>query len=171
MKKIGPLLLAAGFVMLGGEVMADPAIPAGDDVQYTFTRLSPGNPVTFMYDSPTFIDVVQNGPGFVFTPTSCSGCEGFNSGTVVFSESNGSFDDVVAGGEGTLFFGNGAFTSLGEHTSFAPGGVTLDVLLVPTAVPEPSGWVLMLAGLGGVGLVLRQAKRKLGVAFAQALAD
>jgi PEP-CTERM motif len=171
MKKIGPLLLAAGFVMLGGEAMADPTIPAGDEVQYTFTRLSPGNPVTFVYDSPTFIDVVQNGPGFVFTPTSCGGCSGSNNGTAVFAESDGSFDDVVAGGEGTLFLGNDTFTSLGEHASLAPGGATLDVVLVSTAVPEPSAWALMLAGLGGIGLVLRRAKRKLGVTFTQALAD
>ena len=34
------------------------------------------------------------------------------------------------------------------------------------AVPEPSSWALMILGLGGAGLALRQAKRKLGSAVA-----
>jgi hypothetical protein len=32
-------LLATGFVVFGGAAMADPVIPVGDEVQYTFTRL------------------------------------------------------------------------------------------------------------------------------------
>ncbi len=31
-----------------------------------------------------------------------------------------------------------------------------------SAAPEPSTWILMFAGLGGIGLMLRQAKRKMG---------
>jgi hypothetical protein len=171
MRTIEALLLATGFVMFGGAAMADPVIPAGDDVQYTFTRLTPGNPVTFVYDSPTFVDVVQNEPGFIFTPTSCTGCAGFTSGNVQFVESNGSFDDVFAGGEATLFLGNNAFTTLGEHSSLAPGGSTLDVELVSaTAVPEPATWALMLSGLGGMGLVVRRMKRKQGFTSARAVA-
>ena len=34
-----------------------------------------------------------------------------------------------------------------------------------SAAPEPSTWVLMFAGIGGIGLVLRQAKRKIGFRF------
>ncbi len=31
-----------------------------------------------------------------------------------------------------------------------------------SAAPEPSTWLLMFAGIGGMGLMLRQAKRKIG---------
>jgi hypothetical protein len=154
MKTIGALL-AAGSVVLGASAaLADPPIPVGDQVQYTFTR----GDVSFVFDSPTFIDLVANGPAYVFTPDSCTGCAGFNNGTATFALSNGAYDDVIAGGEGTLFLGTTAFTSTGVHDSFGPRGATLDVALVP--VPEPSTWALMLAGLAGLGLALRQAKRK-----------
>jgi hypothetical protein len=155
-------LLATGFVMLGGAAMADPTIPAGDEVEYTFTRLTPGNPVTFVYDSPSFVDVVQNEPGFLFTPTSCTGCAGFTSGNAQFVESNGSFDDVIVGGEATLFLGNNAFTSLGVHNSLAPSGSTLDVELIPatvSAAPEPATWAMMLIGFGGLGATMRGRRK------------
>jgi hypothetical protein len=165
MKTIRTLLLAAGFGMLAAAAMADPPIPTGDEVQYTFTRLSPGNAVTFVFDSPTFIDVTPT-EGDVFTPTSCTGCADFNNGTATFAQI-GSFDDVQAGGEGTLFLSSTAFTTTGVHNSFNPSGATLDVEFVRASVPEPASWALMLAGFGGMGLMLRQAKRK---SFARALA-
>jgi hypothetical protein len=34
-----------------------------------------------------------------------------------------------------------------------------------SAAPEPSSWLLMIAGIGGVGLVLRRAKKTLDVQF------
>ncbi len=39
-----------------------------------------------------------------------------------------------------------------------------------SAAPEPSTWLLMFAGIGGIGLTLRQAKRKMGVGAKDALA-
>ena len=39
-----------------------------------------------------------------------------------------------------------------------------------SAAPEPSTWLLMFAGIGGIGLMLRQAKRKMGFRFKDALA-
>lgn len=38
------------------------------------------------------------------------------------------------------------------------------------ACPEPSTWLLMLAGVGGIGLAFRQAKRKHGFRFKDAFA-
>ena len=38
----------------------------------------------------------------------------------------------------------------------------------PTGVPEPSTWLLMFAGLGGIGLMLRRAKQTVGFRFKDA---
>ena len=38
-----------------------------------------------------------------------------------------------------------------------------------SAAPEPSTWVLMVAGIGGVGLMLRRAKQTMGFRFKDAL--
>jgi hypothetical protein len=34
-----------------------------------------------------------------------------------------------------------------------------------SAVPEPSTWLLMIAGIGGIGLMLRRAKKSVGFGF------
>ncbi len=39
-----------------------------------------------------------------------------------------------------------------------------------SAAPEPSTWLLMFAGIGGIGLMLRQAKKTMGFRFKDALA-
>jgi hypothetical protein len=39
-----------------------------------------------------------------------------------------------------------------------------------SSAPEPSTWLLMLGGIGGIGLMLRQAKRKTGQRLAALLA-
>ena len=38
-----------------------------------------------------------------------------------------------------------------------------------SAVPEPAAWLLMIAGIGGVGLMLRRARRSMGLQFNDAL--
>ena len=38
-----------------------------------------------------------------------------------------------------------------------------------SAAPEPSTWLLMIVGIGGIGFMLRQAKRKMGFRFKDAL--
>lgn len=39
-----------------------------------------------------------------------------------------------------------------------------------SAAPEPGTWALMMAGVGGIGLAFRQAKKKHGFTFARAIA-
>ncbi len=39
-----------------------------------------------------------------------------------------------------------------------------------SAAPEPSTWLLMLAGIGGIGLMLRRARKTMGFRFKDALA-
>jgi hypothetical protein len=58
---------------------------------------------------------------------------------------------------GTPFFG-----SLGGDFQITPAVAT-------GAVPEPSTWLLMIAGIGGVGLVLRRARKSMGLRFKDAL--
>ncbi len=48
---------------------------------------------------------------------------------------------------------------------------TYGALHALSAAPEPSTWLLMLAGVGGIGLAFRQAKKRHGFTFASALAS
>jgi PEP-CTERM motif len=58
---------------------------------------------------------------------------------------------------GTPFFG-----SLGGDFQITPAGIS--------AAPEPSAWLLMIAGIGGVGLMLRRARESRGLPLKDALA-
>ena len=39
-----------------------------------------------------------------------------------------------------------------------------------SAAPEPSTWLLMFAGIGGIGLMLRRARKTMGFRFKDAFA-
>ena len=67
----------------------------------------------------------------------------------------------------------------GEHFGLAKiGGSTISSYYVNTtpgedislAVPEPSTWLFMLAGMGGIGVALRKAKHRFRLRFKDALA-
>ena len=64
----------------------------------------------------------------------------------------------------------------GPSTSYGPFGQrdgSESFQVVGTAVsaaPEASTWLLLFAGIGGIGLMLRQAKRKMGFRFKDAFA-
>ena len=47
----------------------------------------------------------------------------------------------------------------------------IDAVTISTvsAVPEPSTWLLMIAGIGGIGLMLRRAKQTMGFRFKDAV--
>lgn len=63
-------------------------------------------------------------------------------------------------------------TALAFYGREVPGWYELDHVSVVdlAAVPEPSTWLLMIAGLGGVGLMLRRARKTLGFKGQGALA-
>jgi hypothetical protein len=74
---------------------------------------------------------------------------------------------IYTGGPGVVETLNGAFRATGP-TSFrivdelggsSGNDFAIDNISV-SAVPEPSAWLLMLAGFAGVGLALRQARRR-----------
>ena len=58
-----------------------------------------------------------------------------------------------------------------SNTSYLEANIIIAVASSSvSAAPEPSTWLLMFAGIGGIGLMLRQAKRKMGFRFKDALA-
>jgi hypothetical protein len=57
------------------------------------------------------------------------------------------------------------YTSAGVDPSFTNGADAnftsfTDVTFTAQAVPEPAAWAMMLVGFGGIGAMLRSAKRK-----------
>jgi hypothetical protein len=40
-----------------------------------------------------------------------------------------------------------------------PSGYSLDIVSVASAAPEPSAWLLLIAGVGGIGLGLRRTNK------------
>ena len=65
----------------------------------------------------------------------------------------------------------------GTHYGLAKiGGEAIDSIYVDTTagqnislgVPEPSTWLLMIAGIGGIGLMLRRARKSMGFRFRDA---
>jgi hypothetical protein len=56
------------------------------------------------------------------------------------------------------------FYSLGTGGNAAPGNVLLGGLVLPSPVPEPGTWAMMLLGLGAVGAAMRRNRKKLALA-------
>ena len=68
----------------------------------------------------------------------------------------------------TIDFTGQTNQGLGDE-SFGLDNVTVTGVLSPmSAVPEPSTWLLMIAGIGGIGLMLRRAKQISGFRFKDA---
>ena len=62
----------------------------------------------------------------------------------------------------TLFYADRHTTGAGLYFDVDTSGVTVTPPPPMSGVPEPSTWLLMIAGIGGIGLMLRQAKRRIG---------
>ena len=106
---------------------------------------STGNTISF--PSPTELGSSL----FFFIDTDVPGPKSFGMGSgasVTFDPGTFSIADGFTEGEGTLTISEAAVS----------------------AAPEPSAWLLMITGVAGVGLMLRQAKRKLGCRLKDAFA-
>jgi uncharacterized protein YaiE (UPF0345 family) len=68
------------------------------------------------------------------------------------------FDNTTISALG-LTPGTYIFNSADDDIKFVIAGATV------SAVPEPSTWLLMIAGIGGIGLMLRRAKKSVGFGF------
>ena len=96
-----------------------------------------GNMVSFL--TPTEL----SGPSFFFVDTDAPGPKAFGEGlgtNTTFNPGAFSIADGFTEGEGTLDISN----------------------ISSSAAPEPSTWLLMIAGVGGIGLMLRRAKQTMG---------
>ena len=100
---------------------------------------------------------------------SCSDCTSVAFATL-FNDSaqpdDVSFNEV--GGSGYSYFDADTFQEDGTHVGTFG---SIDVTGSPdgvSAAPEPSTWLLMFAGIGGIGMMLRRAKRTTGVRFKDA---
>ena len=103
--------------------------------------------------SDVFTTTTNNigGSSFFFVDTNTPDPKAFYSGSgesTVFNTGAYIIADGATDGEGTLNISNGQVS----------------------AAPEPSTWLLMIAGVGGIGLMLRRAKKTAGFRFKNAFA-
>jgi hypothetical protein len=85
-------------------------------------------------------------------------------GETTFSYKLLSFNVVGTGSDtiGIAGYSNSTYNNVDDLSFVAsPSSVS--------AVPEPSTWLLMIAGIAGVGLMLRRAKKSMGFGFKDAL--
>ena len=167
-----PGLPAAGFEELQEGASWAGEFAPGETIlfdNYTpgLTTIDFATPVSSIQD----LEAQANSDGF-YTATLTA----YNSlGAVVSSDSyNGDNEDGPEGTIGNLnVFGSGiASITIGttdDGEGFALGGTGGTGNPPPiSAAPEPATWLLMFAGIGGIGLMLRQARRKMGFRFRDA---
>jgi hypothetical protein len=140
---------------------------ASASVRYDFTSFSVilGYTGSFTYDAPTFITsntTVPAGsmssctvttPGVICTRADFGFFNTYDQ--VGFATDDGSFDT-----EGFYYFDSTAFVTPGVHNNVLLVGEQ-DAQLTVSIVPEPSIWVMMLLGFGGLGAMMRAQWRRL----------
>ena len=162
----GTLTAGGVFASYSITTARDDGILAGSGVvDFTFDLTSPAgkvqlNPSNTSYNgvfSATPLTLSQNGfiPDSFTGPDVETGSQSYPN-EVVFSSTETSVRESTASGQ----YG-------GDVPN--PTGVVATLSAV-SAAPEPSTWLLMFAGIGGIGVMMRQAKRKMGFRFKVALA-
>ncbi len=96
----------------------------------------------------------------------------FQNGFGQYDLASQTYQQIYSGQESSPTFSPGNFILYAQdpetfESSGLPEG-TLTVTAV-SAAPEPSSWLLMIAGIGGLGLMLRRAKKTMGFRFKDAL--
>ena len=134
---------------------------AGQSYQLNYYLNIPGSPP--FVDSPTEFLVNVGGDassGVLLGGTTLSDLiDPPSAGASSFLGNYSLFTDTFLAKASTTELNFGAYNN--------PSFFLLDDISV-SAAPEPSTWLLMLAGIGSVGLMLRQAKRKMGLRFKNA---
>ncbi len=74
--------------------------------------------------------------------------------------------DFGAGAGPAVIFNPGIY-KIADGETDGEGSLVISQVGV-SAAPEPSTWLLMLAGIGGIGLMLRRAKKTMDVPFGDA---
>ena len=144
-----------------------------------FSNAPSGNTVAYFLSGPGDVMDVAGGfnTGFSFY---YADQEGFTGSVGVFSGLDGSGTELASLSLpstpnpytdfipiGVAFAGTAQSVVFSGSADFiAFDNVTLGASSPMSAVPEPSTWLLMITGIGGIGLMLRQAKRKMGFSFA-----
>ena len=147
------------------------AYNSGSSFNYAFTITS-----AYTFNVKYFLSETDNFyPDNYFQLIRTSGGAPIISGNPV----DGSYTDPTIGSDGAFLspgsYDFGVTSKLGDISGVqGPGysaGSHIDQydFSLTSAAPEPSTWLLMLAGIGGIGLMLRQAKRKMGFRFKDAL--
>ena len=181
---IGALTLGSNFIT-GASIPYGTPSPMGDEYQdndYASFTIPTGDVLSHLYlsDGTTivpgdlFFVGIAKGNSVNVTPPSSAGLLGY---TLVASSMVGS--DILpalgmsdpAGFSGPPFSGATTFSGAlpsGTYSLWLLDGdspVNYNLNLQVSATPEPSTWLLMIAGIGGIGLMLRRAKQTMGLRF------
>ena len=178
------------FLLAAAVAAATLSFGSAHAANYTFDFAGPG----LIADGSFATSNVANGDGS-FDITSISGvADGLAITGLVAPTANDVSPDGIFDFDNKLFSGNPVFdingvlfnTAAEEINIYAngasnyldakaAGGVLTDggtpgtfVINGVSAVPEPSTWLLMIAGIGGIGLMLRRAKQTMGFRFRDA---
>ena len=86
-----------------------------------------------------------------------------------YGDDDNTYGTFIGGATAATPFSYGvSYDVAGDIYSANVYGVTASPLS-PSAVPEPASWLLMIAGIGGIGLMMRRAKTTMGFRFRDAL--
>jgi hypothetical protein len=139
---------------------------SGNTLNYTFT-IAPGT-TDVLRVTDGFVDTEQfavavfdPATGLDVQPTSAPGDTGAD---VLNCWSCAFFDPEHRWSTGEYILGAGSYIVSGAAivSPFGAGAGAIEL----GAVPEPATWAMMLAGFGGLGVMMRRARRKLATATA-----
>ena len=183
---IGALTLGSNFIT-GASIPYGTPSPMGDEYQdndYASFTVPTGDVLSHLYLSGStrivpgdlFFVGIASGDSIKVTPPSSAGLLGY---TLVSTSMIGSDILPALGMSDPPGFSGPPFSGATTFSGALPSGtyslwlldgdrpVSYDLNLQVSAAPEPSIWLLMIAGIGGIGLILRRAKQTMGLRLEQ----
>lgn len=177
-----PLTLYFNYVTSDGSEFADYAFAelqtsGGAHAAWLFTsRTQPsgntspgfGLPADDSTLTPATSAIIPGGPAWSPLGTSSGACfNGPTQGCGYTGWIKSTFA-VPSAGDYKVVFGVTNFLDEAFDTGLAFDGLSNNGVPIPTGVPEPATWAMMLVGLGALGAVLRTARREQGAPIAAA---